>query len=73
VEFNVQVSHGFYRLALVLALLASGAQFTSVSAQQVFTEQGVSIEFSVAPKPVAGEETTMRLKITDTNGAPLTS
>jgi len=53
--------------------LASGAQFTSVSAQQVFTEQGVSIEFSVAPKPVAGEETTMRLKITDTNGAPLTS
>jgi YVTN family beta-propeller protein len=39
-----------------------------VSAQQVFTEQGVSIEFSAAPKPVAGEETTVRFQIAGTNG-----
>ena len=41
---------------------------TIVSAQQVFTEQGVSIEFSAAPKAVAGEETTLRFQITGTNG-----
>ena len=43
------------------------------SAQQVFTEQGVSIEFSAAPKPIAGEKTTVRFKITDTNHVPLSS
>jgi YVTN family beta-propeller protein len=36
--------------------------------QQVFTEQGVSIEFSIASKPVAGEEATVRFKITDVSG-----
>ena len=40
----------------------------SISAQQVFTEQGVSIEFDVAPKAVAGEETRVQFKITGTNG-----
>jgi YVTN family beta-propeller protein len=42
--------------------------YTTASAQQVFSEQGVSIEFSAAPKPVAGEETTVTFKITGTNG-----
>ena len=37
-------------------------------AQQVFTEQGVSIEFSVVGKAIAGEEATVRFKITGTNG-----
>ncbi|HSK64801.1 MAG TPA: hypothetical protein VK893_13200, partial [Pyrinomonadaceae bacterium] len=36
--------------------------------QQVFTEQGVSIEFSVTAKAVAGEEATLRFKITGTSG-----
>jgi hypothetical protein len=36
--------------------------------QQVFTEQGVSIEFSIASKPVAGEEATVLFKITDVTG-----
>jgi YVTN family beta-propeller protein len=41
---------------------------TIVFAQQVFSEQGVSIEFSATPKPVAGEETTVQFKISGTNG-----
>lgn len=48
-------------------LLVAG-QFTHVYSQQVFTEQGVTIEFSVAAKPVAGEEATVRFKITGANG-----
>jgi YVTN family beta-propeller protein len=39
-----------------------------VSAQQVFSEQGVSIEFRAMPKPIAGEETTVQFKITGTSG-----
>lgn len=38
------------------------------SAQQVFTEQGVSIEFNALPKPIANEETTVQFRITDTSG-----
>ncbi len=46
----------------------------ALHAQQVFTEQGVSIEFSVVGKAVAGEEATVRFKITGTNGGvPLTN
>jgi len=56
-----------YRFFAILLLLAAG-QFTHVFAQQVFTEQGVTIEFSVASKPVAGNEATVRFKITSTNG-----
>lgn len=55
------------RFFTVLLLLLTG-QFSYASAQQVFTEQGVSIEFSVASKPVAGEEATVRFKITGVNG-----
>ena len=53
-------SCGLVVLVLVFAQWAS--------AQQVFSEQGVTIEFSVAAKPVAGEEATVRFKITGTNG-----
>jgi YVTN family beta-propeller protein len=66
VEYNDQVSHGLHRFVLILALLF--APLTCVFAQQIFTEQGVSIEFSVVGKPVAGEEVTVRFKITGTNG-----
>jgi YVTN family beta-propeller protein len=66
-----QRAHGLLRIVFLL-LLAS--QFANVSAQQVFTEQGVSIEFSVVTKPIAGEEATVRFKITGTNGnVPLTN
>ena len=51
----------------ILLLLFAG-QFTPTFAQQVFTEQGVSIEFSVLSKPVAGEEATVQFKITSANG-----
>jgi YVTN family beta-propeller protein len=50
------------------------AQCANLSAQQVFTEQGVSIEFNVEPKPMAGEEATVRFKITGSNdGVPLSN
>lgn len=52
----------------MLSLLLSLVLCKPVYAQQVFTEQGVSIEFSAASKVVAGEETTLRFKITDTSG-----
>lgn len=58
-------AHKFLGIA---ALLLCSAYCASVSAQQVFTEQGVSIEFNVEPKPMAGEEATVRFKITGTNG-----
>ncbi|HEX5835947.1 MAG TPA: cytochrome D1 domain-containing protein [Pyrinomonadaceae bacterium] len=56
-----------HRIFTILMLLVAG-QFTHVYSQQVFTEQGVTIEFSVAAKPVAGEEATVRFKITGANG-----
>ena len=49
-------------------LLLLLAPCSLVMAQQVFSEQGVSIEFTAAPKPVAGEETNVAFKITGTNG-----
>jgi YVTN family beta-propeller protein len=61
---NNQVTHKFFTLLLLLF----AGQFTHVYTQQVFTEQGVSIEFSVLSKPVAGEETTVQFKITSANG-----
>lgn len=61
---NNQVTH---KIFTILLLLVAG-QFTQVYTQQVFTEQGVSIEFSVTSKPVAGEETTVRFEIKDVNG-----
>ena len=58
------MTHKFFT---ILLLLAAG-QFSNVYTQQVFTEQGVSIEFSVVSKPIAGEEAIVRFKITSTNG-----
>lgn len=62
-----------HKILAILLLLAAG-QLTHVFAQQVFTEQGVSIDFSVASKPIAGEEATVRFKITSANdGVPLSN
>ncbi|HEX5888213.1 MAG TPA: YncE family protein [Pyrinomonadaceae bacterium] len=62
-----------HKILAILLLLAAG-QFTHVFAQQVFTEQGVSIDFSVASKPIAGEEAAVRFKITSANdGVPLSN
>ena len=58
------MNHGLQRIGLILSFLI----FSPVAAQQVFTEQGVSIEFSVAARAVAGEEAAVRFKITGTNG-----
>ncbi|HET9525725.1 MAG TPA: cytochrome D1 domain-containing protein [Pyrinomonadaceae bacterium] len=55
-------------LLTILLLLLTG-QFSYVFAQQVFTEQGVSIEFTVASKLIAGEEASVRFKITGANGS----
>jgi YVTN family beta-propeller protein len=68
VGFSIQVSHRFYGLAIIAALLILTAEISSISAQQVFTEQGVSIEFSATPKAVAGEETIVQFRITGTSG-----
>jgi len=57
-----------HKVFTILLLLIAG-QFSYVSAQQVFTEQGVSIEFSLASKPIAGEEATVRFKISGVNGS----
>jgi YVTN family beta-propeller protein len=69
-----QASQGFCGVIVGAVLLVLATQCTTVSAQQVFSEQGVSIEFSAAPKPVAGEETTVQFKIAGTNDRlPLSS
>ena len=60
------------RFCAALLLLFAG-HFAQAAAQQIYKEQGVSVEFGSAAKPVAGEETTLRFKISDTNGAPLSS
>ena len=61
--------HGIFCGLLILAGLSS-----VIHAQQVFTEQGVSIEFSVVGKTMAGEEATVRFKITGiTGGVPLSN
>jgi YVTN family beta-propeller protein len=65
-ECYVQVKHGLF--AFVGGVVLIFLTFSAAAAQQVFTEQGVSIEFSVAPKPIAGEEATVRFQITDING-----
>jgi YVTN family beta-propeller protein len=61
-----------HKILSILLLLLAG-QFTQVYTQQVFTEQGVTIEFSVLSKPIAGEEATVRFKITSTGGVPLSN
>jgi YVTN family beta-propeller protein len=63
------VNHKLLRPLQIVLLLFLTAPFTGIAAQQVFTEQGVTIEFSVASKAIAGEEATVRFKITGVNGA----
>src|SRR5215216_6977946 len=59
-----------YKL-LVLALILINPVVSAQEKSQTFTAQGISIEFTVTPAR-AGEEMTVRFKITDTNGVPLT-
>ena len=65
-EFDIQVSHGLHGLTRIFLLLLLAPPIAC--AQQVFTEQGVSIEFTAVPRPIAGEETTVQFKITGTSG-----
>jgi YVTN family beta-propeller protein len=67
-EFSVLVRNRLRRLFCGLGLLLLAGTWSVLCGQQVFTEQGVSIEFSIASKPVAGEEATVRFKITDVSG-----
>ena len=62
------MNHKLYKLLLTGLLLLASTQSSVIRAQQVFSEQGVSIEFSAVPQPIAGEETTVRFRITGTNG-----
>src|SRR5689334_20165180 len=64
----------FYFLPLLLVLVTCSNIFAQ-DKPQTFNAQGVSIEFTATPKlVVAGEETTVRFKITGNNGSvPLTN
>jgi YVTN family beta-propeller protein len=69
----------FYLLALLLILAFGSSVFGQEKKPQTFDAQGVSIEFTATPttqstKLVAGEEATLRFKITGSNGnVPLTN
>src|SRR5215213_9050446 len=68
---------------LILVIIMAGGLFARVSGQaapQTFSAQGILIEFSATPgrarqaQVVAGEEATVRFKITGSNGGvPLTN
>ena len=58
------MSHGSYGFLRILLLGTLLAQALPVCAQQVFSEQGVSIEFSEVSRTVAAEEIRVRFKIT---------
>ena len=64
----------FYFLPLLLVLVTC-SNICAQDKPQTFNAQGVSIEFTTTPKQVvAGEETTVRFKITGNNGSvPLTN
>jgi YVTN family beta-propeller protein len=61
------------KIALLLfTLLAGGASLNAQSQQktdtsQTYTQEGVSVNFTVKGEPVAGRETTVSFKIVDTN------
>jgi YVTN family beta-propeller protein len=69
----------FYFSALLLILAFGSSAFGQEKKSQTFNAEGVSIEFTVTPatqstKLVAGEEATLRFKITGVNGnVPLTN
>ncbi|HEY6215186.1 MAG TPA: cytochrome D1 domain-containing protein [Pyrinomonadaceae bacterium] len=70
----------FYFSALILILAISSGVRAQDKTPQTFNAQGVSIEFTATPtspefqKVVAGEEATVRFKITGSNGGvPLTN
>lgn len=57
---------------LVLALILITQVVSAQEKPQTFTAQGISIEFTATPV-IAGEEMTVRFKIADTNGVPLSN
>src|SRR5215217_6277036 len=57
---------------LVLAFLLVVSRVSAQEKSQTFTAQGISVEFT-AKHTVAGEEMKIQFKITDTNGAALSS
>jgi len=57
---------------LLFTLIAGGSSLTVQSQQktdttQTYTQEGVSVNFTVKGEPVAGRETTVSFKIVDTN------
>jgi YVTN family beta-propeller protein len=57
---------------LVLALILINQAVSAQEKPQTFTAQGISIEFTATPA-VAGDEMTVRFKIADTSGVPLSN
>ena len=62
------MSYKFLLLGLILITQVVSAQ----EKPQTFTAQGISIEFTATPV-IAGEEMTVRFKIADTSGVPLSN
>ena len=69
-----------YKFLVFILILTTGQSFISAQEKpQTFTAQGISIEFTATPtrsgatQVLAGDELTVRFKITDTSGVPLTS
>jgi YVTN family beta-propeller protein len=59
----------FYFLPLLLVFATSSSVFAQEKPAQTFNAQGVSIEFNATPaQVVAGEEATVRFRITGSNG-----
>src|SRR5829696_8718605 len=69
-----------YKFLILVLILASGRLLHAQEKPQTFTAQGISIEFSATPNRagatsvVAGEEMTIRFKITGiSGGVPLSN
>jgi YVTN family beta-propeller protein len=62
-----------YKFLVFIIILTTGQLIHAQEKPQTVTAQGISIEFTVTPAQVlAGEEMTIRFKINDTSGVPLT-
>ena len=61
-----------HKFLLIVLILTTVQVLHAQEKPQTFTAQGISVEFT-ATHPVAGEEMKIQFKITDTNGAVLSS
>ncbi len=61
-----------HKFLLIVVILATVQLLHAQEKPQTFTAQGISVEFT-ATHPIAGEEMKIQFKITDTNGAALSS